>query len=127
MNQVIEFRGQEQQRAGDCLQINVFSAELEFAFDQLVLLVQAFHELSKRLAGDGDVTQFDGETTRWSDLRDDLATASLFDMGGKRTIVVRGADKFVSEHRGEVEKYIAKPGSASRFILELDSLAASDG
>lgn len=73
----------------------------------------------------GDMTQFDGETTKWSDLRDDLATASLFDFGEKRTIVIRGADKFVSDHRPELEKHVANPGSASRFILELSSLASN--
>jgi DNA polymerase-3 subunit delta len=77
------------------------------------------------LSADGDVTQLDGESTRWSDLRDDLATASLFDFEGKRTIIIRAADKFLSEHRPEVEKYIARPGSASRLILELDSLASN--
>lgn len=77
------------------------------------------------LTADGDVTQFDGETTRWSDLRDELATASLFDMGGKRTIVVRGADKFVTEHRPEIEAYLARPGDAARLILELNSLASN--
>ena len=79
----------------------------------------------QQLSADGDVTHFDGDSTRWSDLRDDLATASLFDMGGKRTIVVRGADKFLSNHRPEIEKYIAKPGAASRFMIELDSLASN--
>ncbi|TWT53095.1 DNA polymerase III subunit delta [Rubripirellula amarantea] len=73
----------------------------------------------------GDVTEFDGDTAKWSDLRDDLATASLFDMGDKRTIVIRGADKFLSNHRSEIEKYVAKPGGASRFVLELDSLASN--
>ncbi|QDT02583.1 DNA polymerase III subunit delta [Rubripirellula lacrimiformis] len=78
------------------------------------------------LSACGDATQFDGETTKWSDLRDDLATASLFDMGGgKRTIMVRNADKFVSDHRPEIEKYLAKPGSASRLILDLESLASN--
>lgn len=77
------------------------------------------------LANDGDVTQVEGEATRWSDLRDDLATASLFDLEGKRTIIIRGADKFVSEHRPEIEKYVANPGTASRLILELDSLASN--
>ena len=67
------------------------------------------------LSGQADVTQFEGESARWSDLRDELATASLFDMGGKRTIVVRSADKFLSEHRPEIEKYIAKPATASRW------------
>ncbi len=77
------------------------------------------------LTATGDVTQFDGSSVRWSDLRDDLSTASLFDMGEKRTIVVRDADKFVSNHRPELEKYVAKPGSASRFILDLTSLASN--
>ena len=73
----------------------------------------------------GDVTQFEGDTTRWSDLRDDLATASLFDLGAKRTIVVRSADKFVSNHRGEIESFIARPSTAARLILEFDSLASN--
>lgn len=73
----------------------------------------------------GDVTQFDGDTARWSDLRDDLATASLFDMGDKRTIVIRSADKFLSAQRPEIEKYLSKPGGASRLVIELDSLASN--
>ena len=77
------------------------------------------------LAGEGDMTQFDGETTRWSDLRDDLATASLFAFDGTRSIVVRGADKFVSEHRAEIERYLERPSQTSRLVLELTSLAAN--
>ncbi len=77
------------------------------------------------LTSDGDVTQVDGETTQWSDLRDDLATASLFDMDGKRTIVVRQADKFVTQFRPQIEAYIASPGDAARFIIELTSLASN--
>ncbi len=78
-----------------------------------------------QIRGHGDVTQFDGDSVRWSDLKDDLLTASLFDMGDKRTIVVRGADKFLSAHRPEIEGYLAKPASANRFVLELDSLASN--
>ncbi len=74
---------------------------------------------------DGDATSFDGESVRWSDLRDDLATASLFDFDGKRTIVIRNADKFVSNHRAELEKYIAKPNLSNRFVLDLTSLASN--
>ncbi len=77
------------------------------------------------LTARGDVTQFEGDTTRWSDLHDDLATASLFDLGGKRTIVVRNADKFVSSQRGEIESFLAKPSGAARLILELESLASN--
>lgn len=80
------------------------------------------------LSGDGDRTSFDGDTVKWTDLRDDLSTASLFDAfddGDKRTIVVRGADDFLSKHRPEIEKYLAKPVGASRLILELESLASN--
>lgn len=77
------------------------------------------------LSSDGDVTQFDGESVRWADLKDDLSTASLFDMDGKKTLLVRGADKFLSNHRPEIEKYVSAPGSASRLVLELDSLASN--
>ena len=77
------------------------------------------------LSNDGDVTQFDGEQVEWSDLRDELATASLFDFGGKRTILLRNADKFVSKYRPEIEKHLAKSNTASRFVLELDSLASN--
>ena len=79
-----------------------------------------------QVASDGDVMQVEGDATKWSDLKDELATASLFDFGeSKRTIMVRGADPFLSEHRSELEKYVAKPGTASRLVLELDSLAAN--
>ena len=79
------------------------------------------------LVDGGDWSQFDGETTRWSDLRDDLATASLFDFdaGDKRTLVIRSADKFVSAHRTELEKYVASPGDSARLVIELDSLASN--
>ena len=77
------------------------------------------------LSNAGDVTQFDGEQVDWSDLRDELATASLFDFGGKRTILLRNADKFVSSNRQQIEKHLAKSTTASRFVLELDSLASN--
>lgn len=74
---------------------------------------------------EGDVAQYDGETVRWSDLRDELATASLFDFGSKRTIVVRSADKFVAGHRPELEQYLSSPGGATRLLLELNTLASN--
>lgn len=78
-----------------------------------------------RLTGQADVTEVDGTTARWSDINDELCTASLFDMGEKRTVVVRDADKFVSSHRDDVERYLAKPGSAARLILQFESLASN--
>ena len=77
------------------------------------------------LSNQGDLTQFDGEQAKWSDLRDELATASLFDFGGKRTILLRNADKFLSDCRPQVEQHLAKSTTASRFVLELYSLASN--
>lgn len=77
------------------------------------------------LTDQGDMTQFDGDAVKWTDLRDDLATASLFDFGEKRTIIVRTADKFVSDHRSDLEAFTANPSSASRLILELESLTST--
>ena len=79
----------------------------------------------RAIVGDGDVMSVEGETVRWADLHDDLATASLFDLDGKRTILIRQADKFVSSYRGELEKHAANPGSATRLVLDLESLASN--
>ena len=79
----------------------------------------------QRIVGDADATEFDGDSAIWSDMRDDLSTASLFDMGEKRAIIIRNADRFVSSHRSELEDYINKPSTASRLVLDLGSLASN--
>lgn len=81
------------------------------------------HWVISAVVGDSDLTQVDGETARWADLRDELATGSLFDQGGTRTVVVRGADPFVSSYRAELEAYLGKPSTTGRLILELGTLA----
>lgn len=79
-----------------------------------------------QVAGDGDLMQVDGDAVNWAELRDELATASLFDFGdSKRTIVIREADSFLTENRADLENYVAAPGTASRLVLELDALAAN--
>ncbi|MEM6780066.1 MAG: DNA polymerase III subunit delta, partial [Planctomycetota bacterium] len=79
------------------------------------------------IVGESDWTQFDGESVQWSDLSDDLATASLFDFGGdeRRTLVIRSADPFVKSHRSQLEDYVVKPGGATRLVVELESLASN--
>lgn len=78
------------------------------------------------VVGDGDVIQFEGASIQWIDLKDELATASLFDFGdSKRSVIVRGADPFLSNHRTEIEQRVAKGGGASRLVLELDALASN--
>jgi len=79
-----------------------------------------------RVVGDADRSTVDGDAVQWSDLKDDLATASLFDFdGGKRTVVIRRADKFVTSNRTAIESYVANPGSVVRLVLELQSLPSN--
>jgi DNA polymerase-3 subunit delta len=80
------------------------------------------------LMQDGDSMQVEGANIKWADLKDELSTASLFDFGdsqSKRAIVIRSADAFLKDHRESLEKYVADPGSASRLVLECDSLPSN--
>lgn len=81
--------------------------------------------VAMRLTGQGDVTRYDGDAVRWSDVVEELSIASLFDMGEQRTVVVRAADKFLSKSRSEIEAYLAGGPHACRLILQLDSLASN--
>lgn len=95
-----------------------------------------------RITAEGDLMQVSGESSQWSDLKDELTTASLFDFGeGKKTVVIRDADAFVSgkrspeensedsssktNNRVELETYVAKPATATRLVLEFESLASN--
>jgi len=68
---------------------------------------------------------FDGEEDLWRDVHDELATRSLFDMGGSKVAVVRNADKFVSKNRDPLERWVEKPVAETCLILELQTLAAN--
>jgi DNA polymerase-3 subunit delta len=47
-----------------------------------------------------------------------LATASLFG-SGRRLVIVEEADDFVSEHRAELEDYVASPHRSGVLVLEV--------
>lgn len=72
-----------------------------------------------------DVTEIDGELARWADMRDDLATASLFSFGERRTVVVRDGDKLVKDYRAEFEAYVSSPSDASCLVLELETMPSN--
>lgn len=81
---------------------------------------------SLRLAvlGDGEDTPYSTYTGReaiWRDVRDELATVSLFGAAGNRLVVVEDADDFISQNRPELEDYIAKPKQHSVIVLVADS------
>ena len=52
------------------------------------------------------------------DVLDALATASLFG-SGRRLVIIDEADDFVSEHRAELEDYVAKPHRSGVLVLDV--------
>jgi DNA polymerase-3 subunit delta len=85
------------------------------------------HEVRRALVesasgGDADAVAdvLDGETAELRDLLDALSERSLFG-GGPRMVVLEQADDFVSNHRENLEDYVAKPRSDASLILEVAS------
>lgn len=54
-----------------------------------------------------------------SEVLDELRTVPF--LADKRVVVVRGADDFISRHRGALEKYFEKPASTGILVLTVSS------
>ena len=63
--------------------------------------------------------QFDGQTCQWRDIKDEVATVSLFGGGGSRLAVVDDADPFVSNHRGVLEDYLSRSERPGVLLLDV--------
>lgn len=77
------------------------------------------------LSQKSDVTVVDGEVAKWVELREDLSTASLFDMGSRRTVIVRSGDKLVKDSRAELETYVTSPGESGTLVLEVETFPSN--
>ena len=87
----------------------------------------ARQHLHEHWGQDADLHYLDGDKksgVTWRDVRDELATRSLFG-GGRRVVWIRDADDFVSENRGALEKYADAPASSGALVLELGSFPAN--
>ena len=71
------------------------------------------------------IRSYDGDEDSWRDVHDELATRSLFDAGGGRLAIVRGADKFVTKNREALERWAENFAPDSSLVLELQTLAAN--
>jgi len=71
------------------------------------------------------IRAFDGETDAWRDIHDELATRSLFDDGGTKVAIVRGADKLVTKSRDQLERWTEQSVVDTCLILEIQTLAAN--
>ena len=74
--------------------------------------------------GDFSLTSFDGRGTPLRDVLDELSTVAMFG-GGRRLVVVEGADDFVSRWRAELEDYLDRPSRSGVLVLDLDSLPSN--
>ncbi len=96
--------------------------------DETFLRRQAIIRLRSAVLGgdDGDfsLTTFEGRGTPLRDVHEELSTVAMFG-GGRRLVVVEGADDFVSRWRAELEDYIAKPSRSGVLVLDLKSLPAN--
>ncbi|WP_164102869.1 DNA polymerase III subunit delta [Candidatus Laterigemmans baculatus] len=79
----------------------------------------------RELTRHGDAETVDGESAVWRDVRDEVSTASLFDAGERRVLIVRGADPLVKKFRPELEDYVARPSTAGRLFLEVQSFPSN--
>ena len=92
--------------------------------DERFLRRLAVNELRQQVLGQADaefsLTRFDGETAQMRDVMDELSTVALFG-GGRRLVVIDDADDFVSEHRAELEDYVATPKASGVLVLEISA------
>lgn len=72
------------------------------------VLVMLRHQVLAGEESDFGLTTFTGRDVRLRDVHDALATVSLFG-SGRRLVVIEEADPFVTEYRGELEDFMAKP------------------
>ena len=73
---------------------------------------------------DGDeeslgLTRFPGEEAELKTVCDELLTVSMW--GDRRLVIVDGADRFVSQYRDGLEKYLTHPAKKSVLVLDVKS------
>lgn len=91
--------------------------------DEPFLQLQALRELLDSMSKDVDRVDVDGERAELSAVMDDLRSFAMF--GGAKLVVVRDADKFISDHREALEKYVANPSSSATLVLRCKSLPSN--
>ena len=70
--------------------------------------------------GEFSLSEFLGDDAQVSEVFDCLSTVALFG-GGRRLVVVREADSFVSRFRSQLEGYVAQPKGSGVLVLEVES------
>ena len=92
--------------------------------DDAFLKSEVLAVVRQAVLGDADgefsQTEFIGDDVAPREVFDCLTTVALFG-AGRRLIVVREADGFVSSHRATLGSFVAKPSSAGALVLDVGS------
>jgi DNA polymerase-3 subunit delta len=89
---------------------------------------QSMTELIDRVLGDADralsLSEYDGsESIELASVLDDLRTLPF--LTDRRLVVVRAADKFITQYRSELEQYVEQPCDTGVLLLECKTLPAN--
>jgi DNA polymerase-3 subunit delta len=81
---------------------------------------QAVEEILGRSGPDVQRADVDGATAEPADVFDELRSLAMF--GGRRVVIVRDAEQFITRHRPVVEGYLQSPAQGNVLILRCTSL-----
>ncbi len=70
------------------------------------------------------LSKLNGEEAAWRDVIAELSTASLFG-DGRQLVVIEDADKFVTDHRRQLERYVEQPSRSGVLVLMVGQWAAT--
>jgi DNA polymerase-3 subunit delta len=92
--------------------------------DEAFLKREVLAVIRRQVLGDSEgefsLTTFAGPATQLRDVLDALATVSLFG-SGRRLVIIEDADSFVTQYRGELEDYVARPAKSGVLVIEVGS------
>ncbi len=108
--------------SGEPQPVYVVHGEEEFLHRQVIAALRI------RVLGDDADASFGlsahpGDRAVWSTVNDELHTLPF--LSPRRLVVVEGADPFVSAHRPQLEKYLAKPAPSGVLVLDVKSWPAT--
>ncbi len=97
------------------------------AGDEAFLKRQVLDALETLLLDDADpayaLTSVAGDTAEWSAIRSELATLPF--LSPRRVVVIEAADTFVTDHRPQLERYVADPAKSGVLVLDVKSWPAN--
>jgi DNA polymerase-3 subunit delta len=95
--------------------------------DELFLKRQVLAALQERILGSDDagfgLSSHPGDRAAYADVHDDLRTLPF--LSKRRLVIVENADKFVSNERARLEKYLGAPSATGILVLDVKTWTAT--